>query len=241
MSSKILFIFEGKNMENMIKNNLTKFFLNNNPIITCAYCTTIYKMYAEISNDEDLDTFNLIKDIEINRNKLKDFRRSDFAEIYMFFDYDGHATNADDRKIDDLLNFFDEETEKGKLYLSYPMVESLKHIESLNTFEDLKVRCKENINYKSIVKDNSLKELTHIIHYELEQWKTLLNLHLKKMNKIVNENYIFPDSIVTQKEIFDKQKEKYIDVDRTVAVLSAFPVFLHDYYGNEETKKLTDN
>ena len=57
MSSKVLFIFEGPKLENSITDNLTKFFVNENTIITCAYCTTIYKMYSEISKDEDLDTF----------------------------------------------------------------------------------------------------------------------------------------------------------------------------------------
>jgi hypothetical protein len=139
MSSKVLFIFEGPKLEKSITDNLTKFFVNENAIITCAYCTTIYKMYAEISKDEDLDTFNLLKEIEVNKEKLKDFKRSDFAQIYMFFDYDGHATNASDKKIKELLDFFNEETEKGKLYISYPMVEALKHIENFDTFEELKI------------------------------------------------------------------------------------------------------
>lgn len=237
MSNKVLFIFEGPKLESSITNNLTKFFVNENTIITCAYCTTIYKMYSEICKDEDLDTFNLVKDIEINRDKLKDFKRSDFAEIYMFFDYDGHATNACDKKINELLNFFNEETEKGKLYISYPMVEALKHIENLNTFEDLKVSCKKNIDYKKIVRKNGLENLKPIIHYDILKWRELINLHLRKMNKIVNNKFIFPSDIINQLVIFNNQLTKYINVDQTVAVLSAFPVFLHDYYGNDEIIK----
>jgi len=112
MSNNILFIFEGTKTEKSITDNLTKFFVNENTVITCAYCTTIYKMYADISEDEYLDTFGLVKDIEANKDTLKDFKSSDFAQIYMFFDYDGHATNASDKKLSDLLDFFNEETEK---------------------------------------------------------------------------------------------------------------------------------
>ena len=54
MSSKVLFIFEGPKLEGTITNNLNKFFVNEDIITTCAYCTTIYKMYAEISEDGDL-------------------------------------------------------------------------------------------------------------------------------------------------------------------------------------------
>ncbi|MEB3800751.1 hypothetical protein INQ45_06610 [Flavobacterium columnare] len=237
MSSKVLFIFEGPKLEKLITDNLTQFFVNENTVITCAYCTTIYKMYSEISEDEDLDTFNLLKDMEINKEKLKDFKRSDFAQIYMFFDYDGHATNASDEKIKKLLEFFNEETEKGKLYISYPMVEAFKHIEDFDAFEELKVPCKENIDYKRIVRQKGLESLKHIINYEIDNWSELINAHLKKMNKIVHNSYIFPNDIIEQIIIFDNQLTKYINLDKTVGVLSAFPVFLHDYYGNEEIKK----
>ena len=108
----------------------------------------------------------MVKEIEINKEKLKDFKRSDFAQIYLFFDYDGHATNASDKKITELLSFFNEETEKGKLYISYPMVESFKHIESTDEFEDLKVPCKVKIDYKKLVRKKGLEDLKQIINYD---------------------------------------------------------------------------
>jgi hypothetical protein len=157
MSNNILFILEGPKTEKSITDNLTKFFVNENTVITCAYCTTIYKMYTEISEDEYLDTFSLVKDIDANKETLKGLKRSDFAQIYMFFDYDGHATNACDKKLNDLLEFFNEETEKGKLYISYPMVEALKHIESFDTFKDLKVASKDFKNYKKSLTISVLK------------------------------------------------------------------------------------
>ena len=214
-----------------------KFFINENCVITCAYCTTIYKMYNEISNDEFLDTFNLLKDIEINKNTLDKFKRSDFAQIYMFFDYDGHATNASDKKLKDLLEFFNEETEKGKLYISYPMVEALKHIERFDTFKDLKFDCNDFKNYKKKVSINCIETLKHFQFYELNTWKDVIKCHLKKMNNIVNNAYEFPVEIIGQLIIFSNQIEKYKKIDQTVAILSAFPVFVHDYYGNEELKK----
>jgi hypothetical protein len=233
MSNKILFIFEGSK-EKSITDNLTKFFVNDNTIVTCTYCTTIYKMYNEILADEFLDTFNLVKEMEVNKAILKGLKRSDFAQIYMFFDYDSHATNANDKKLDKLLNFFNEETEKGKLYISYPMVEALKHIEDFNTFKDLKVTCEKN--YKKVVNSNCINNLRDFNHYNLDIWKNLIETHLKKMNEVVNDSYNFPTTIIDQLTIFNKQLEKYININKKVAVLSAFPIFLHDYYGNEEIK-----
>lgn len=240
MSNNILFIFEGPKTEKLIANNLTKFFVNENTVVTCAYCTTIYTMYSDISEDEYLDTFSLVKDIATNKDTLKDFKRTDFAQIYMFFDYDGHATNASDNKLNDLLSFFNEETEKGKLYISYPMVEALKHIESFETFKELKVALKDFGKYKKIVSDNCLESLKHFQLYDLITWKILIDVHLKKMNEVVNSTYEFPNDIIDQLKIFNKQKEKHISLDENVAVLSAFPIFLHEYYGNEVIKKLIE-
>jgi hypothetical protein len=191
-------------------------------------------MYNEILADEFLDTFNLVKEMEENKAILKGLKRSDFAQIYMFFDYDSHATNANDKKLDKLLNFFNEETEKGKLYISYPMVEALKHIEDFNTFKDLKVTCEKN--YKKVVNSNCINNLRDFNHYNLDIWKNLIETHLKKMNEVVNDSYNFPTTIIDQLTIFNKQLEKYININKKVAVLSAFPIFLHDYYGNEEIK-----
>jgi len=236
MSSNILFIFEGPKAEKLITDSLTNYFVNENTVITCAYCTTIYKMYTEISEDEYLDTFTLVKDINENRASLKDFKRTDFAQIFLFFDYDGHASNANDGKLKALLEFFNEETDKGKLYISYPMVEALKHIPNFDTFKDIKAAIIEFVGYKKFVKKNCLEILIHIHQYDLDIWKKLIENHLKKMNEIVYDLYEFPNVIVDQPTIFQKQIEKHIKVDQTVSVLSSFPVFLHDYYGNVDLK-----
>ena len=57
-----------------------------------------------------------------------------------------------------------------------------------------------------------------------------------KMNYIVTGSFSFPTAIVPQLTIFSKQLDKLINVSLVVAVLSSFPIFLHDYYGNEGLK-----
>ena len=231
--SNILFIFEGEKTEQFIIKNLTKYFINeqNNTLITCAYCAEIYQLYDEISKDIDLDTFTLLKKIKANKEVLAQYSRNDFAEIYMFFDYDGHSTLANDNKIIDLLNLFNEETEKGKLYINYPMVESLKHIKSIESFKDSKVNAKENIRYKELVNFESRNEYKQINNYSEKLWLQVINLHIMKANFITNDKYILPLNNISQFNIFEKQLEKYINIDNTVSVLNSFPIFLLDYYG----------
>lgn len=238
MSNNILFVFEGGRTEEQIVSNMQTFFVNENTAIKCVYGAEIYQIYKQIEADEDLDAFNLIK----NRNAettaiLSSYNRADFAEIYMFFDYDGHSTLADDKKLETLIDFFKEETDKGKLYVSYPMVEALRHICDYETFKDLNVDCKKNISYKNLVHNSCIEGLKDFSKYNLETWKQLIHTHLKKMNHIVNDSFSLPSDVISQLIIFSKQVEKFINVNSTAAVLSAFPIFIHDYYGNDEVKK----
>lgn len=233
MSNNILFVFEGEKTEKKITDNLTRYFLNENTIIQCAYCTDIYRLHKEILEDEDLDTFVLLRNIPQNTPTLSDFTREDFAEIYMFFDYDGHATLAEDEKVVEVLEIFCEETASGKLFISYPMVEALKHYRASTDFKNLKVKAKQNINYKNLVHHNSDPGLRDFNAYTKDIWATLIAQHLMKMNFIVNNDYSVPSDNSSQEVIFQNQLDKYINLDSTVGVLSAFPIFLFDYYGEK--------
>ena len=62
-------------------------------------------------------------------------KSSDFSEIYLFFDYDFQNTNLTldqmNERLQEMLEMFDDETDNGKLYVSYPMVESLCYTKQL--------------------------------------------------------------------------------------------------------------
>lgn len=236
--SNILFVFEGEKTEEQLVNSLTKFFFTEKTLVKCAYCAEIYQLHKAISIDSDLDTFSLLKEIPQNKEILKEFDRDDFAEIYLFFDYDGHSTLANDDSLEEMLKLFNEETESGKLLISYPMVESLKHLSDKIDFKLLKVSAKENIKYKQIVGDECDNQYMQFSKYTIEIWRKLFENHLMKMNYIIDDNFHFPTINYTQDLIFKKQREKYINVDSTVAVLSGFPVFIFDYYGNEKIKDI---
>lgn len=189
-----------------------------------------------MKQDEDLDVFSLLK----NRiTELKNYKKNDFSEIYLFFDCDSHATNASKEKLENLLEIFDDETENGKLYVSYPMVEALKHYKDSESFKNITAICSEN--YKKEINDFCNQNNISLIdfnQYDKTIWKGLITAHLYKMNYIINDDYSFPTQIYSQLEIFNHQKTKFIDKNNKVSVLSAFPVSIHDYFGNEQTKNI---
>lgn len=240
MSSKILFICEGASTEKQIVESMCTHIFSSNADVTvrCVYGAEIYQLYKDIKAEgepEFVDVFEILK--RRDKDSLAQYSRDDFAEIYLFFDYDGHATGADDSKIFELLEFFDNETEKGKLLISYPMVEAIKHLNNL-PFINTKVKCKEKINYKNLIQKECQHPYIDVTRYDTQIWREIISEHLKKMNYIVCDSYELPSKIVFQDIIFQHQYEKFISQDSTVSVLSAFPIFIHDYFGNAETLKI---
>ena len=115
-TNKILFVFEGAKTENMIVANLEKTYFGGKEIaFKCIFGAEIYQLYKTIKKDPELDLFNLLKERDPNNEIFKEYKRSDFAEIYLFFDYDGHSSMAADYKLSELIDLFSEETNFGKL------------------------------------------------------------------------------------------------------------------------------
>ncbi len=249
-----LFIFEGGRAENKIFKKLEQNFLGRKFGIKCVYDAEVYQLYQQLKADDfALDIVNLLKERNsILAEELKDYNRDSFASVYLFFDYDGHSTLADDRKLIEMLDFFDNDTDNGLLFISYPMVEALRHYRDMESFKDLTVKCKrdkcpyaddcdskdsclEEPHYKNFVPTDSRPSLSNINGYTFEVWKELVTAHLCKMNYLVNDSFSMPETVVGQRQVFDSQLEKHI-LHRCseVAVLSAFPLFVLDYFGVEK-------
>ncbi|SFP89428.1 hypothetical protein [Hydrogenimonas thermophila] len=223
-----LLVFEGERTEEQIFNSLNKYFFNeDNPIIYGIYANNIYKLYNEIKADEDLDIFMLLKENQKN-GQLENIKREDVAEIYLFFDYDGHDTQANNEAVDEMIELFNNETEYGKLYINYPMVESIRHISKNIDFKEL-IHNTFDKKYKNRVHNESDNQYKQVKKYNKDLWLSIIKLHLKKANYIAN-NVFEAKQTVTQKQIFQNQLEKYI-VNNQVAILSSIALFVVDWYG----------
>lgn len=240
MSENILFVFEGEKTEKVITNSMLSFFIQDEgrTVVRTAYKSNIYSLYNKMKKDEFLDIFELIK--ESNEN-LKDFTRDRFSQVYLFFDYDGHDPQASDQIVSDMIGFFNEETEKGKLFISYPMVESLKCIKDINDcneFYSLEFEVCNFKGYKEFVHGYSDNNISNFTSYTKEKWGKVIKAHLSKGNLIVHGQKELPKLAVLQNDIFDKQKTDFLDTKQSVSVLGAFPLMILEYYGIERTLSL---
>ena len=252
-----LFVFEGIRAESKYVNSLEKNFLGKKISVKCVYDAEIYQLYRRMKEDDfSFDMVELLKERnQKNAEILKEYNRDSFAYIYLFFDYDAHSTLANDDNIAEMLNFFDNETENGLLYISYPMLEAIRHFRDMESFKFQTVKCKrtnciykdncEKVDacmnephYKTFSAVNSRPQLNNINKYTTKIWKELILANICKMNYLVNDIFDFPTKIESQSIIFRKQFEKHINHKcPEVAVLSAFPIYILDYYGVDLLRK----
>ncbi|MGS0541203.1 hypothetical protein HXW87_21695 [Pseudomonas sp. Y5-11] len=243
MGNHILLVFEGQKTEPEVFESLRRFYLNDlgdRTFVIAIYGCEIYSLYHKMKNDEYLDLFLLLKSDARNKDLLKDINKDQVSEIYLLFDYDGHAPTATDDKLLEMLGVFNEETERGKLYISYPMVESLKHLPDNLCFSTVVVPCKQNIQYKALVGTQVPERLKSFKLLEQSHWKAMLEAHCKKLNHLITGDFSISETYVCQHEILSTQIQKHIKPNEHVAVLSAFPIFVKDYYGAKKLIELIE-
>jgi hypothetical protein len=251
MSEHILFIFEGRITEQNITDNLCLFFINDEGkrLARASYGFNIYQLYQKLSDDPGLDLYELVVEEILKRDLITDNDQAvieigdseKISDIYLFFDYDCHCTNADDQKLQVMLTRFDDSQGDGLLNISYPMVEAIRHQENaeytymLHSTADLS-------NYKDWIKAQRRAEniSTDYFNWGLYTgpiWKEIIDVNLRRANQLVNNTSILPDIPVESLEIFDAQKSKHIPSSEVV-VLSSFPLMLHIFYGNKLSEKV---
>jgi len=236
MANYILFVFEGEKREPQIFESLKRYYFSagTSAILIAAYCSNIYSLYHQLDNDPDLDLFPLLKGKPKNSG-LSGISRDEISETYLFFDHDGHDGAASHGKLDTMLFLFDEETHHGKLYISYPMVEALKHLNDATHFKDVVFQIPAGVSYKREVGKSGAAHYRHIPRLSRVKWKKIISEHCKKLNYLMTGKFEFPTSLTSQLDILASQKAKHIDTKNEVAVLSGFPIFVIDYYGCNKT------
>lgn len=232
MTNKILFIFEGVKREKQFHRYFDKIlFSNEDSIIIDCYGNNIYELYKELQDDSFNDFINIFTVLQKKDGScLGSYKREDFAEVYLFFDYDPHDSKACDAKIIKMLELFNNETEFGLLFISYPMIESLYHTtycRNIDSFLTHNVDYDQCSSFKTdISKENIQDKGFDLVKYDHTRWANLFILHCKKANFIVNKTKDFPESCISQEVLFTEIKK--LDV---IPVLSAFPLMYQYYYG----------
>ena len=250
----ILFVFEGAEREPKIFKTLERLFFGAGERIVCSFGNNIYELYRQLTElDGDGDIVSVLR--ENDAQLPAGIKSSDFSEIYLFFDYDFQNTNLTlsqmNERLQEMLEMFDDETDNGKLYVSYPMVESLCYTKQLpdEHFVEYTIsrsECMER-SFKDLAQEFSFYgsldfiELPDSGHRRprkretagvRQNWIWLVQQHTSKANSMCEGVPRMPvdKKAVSQERIFDAQCRMYLCDGERIAILNGFPLFLFDYF-----------
>lgn len=263
----ILFVFEGVKREPELFRTIETLFFQNKQNIVCSFGNNIYELYNELKAFEgEGDIVSILRERYIGRADspfTKDIKSSDFSEIYLIFDYDFQNKNLPlavmNNQIDEMLDLFDDETDNGRLYINYPMVEAIRYTKTLPDadywrYMVSRAGCVES-SFKNMAEDfsdyKSLDFLTLNIRRtptekELksrkENWLLVVSQNVAKANYICRGANIVPKDkdVICQQAVFNAQKRIISEAD-SVSILSAFPLFLFDYFPKERILPIVES
>ena len=243
--SQIALIVEGEKREVKYFENLKKNFFpsKNIKLLTLSAGENIYMLWKQMSKDDfETDIIEVLREYSPSASRvLKGFKRTDFQEVYLFFDYEAQQNNLgkNDKPageiILDMLKQFDNETENGKLYISYPMCEALRDIqkESCRAFTDCFVKLDKLSSYKKDAAEGNI--YVDVGTYNINDWQMIIHIFVARLKCIFGvegectELLNWYKKVISTEDIFCVERAEVSERSR-VFVLSAFPEFLLDYF-----------
>lgn len=250
----ILFVFEGEKREPQLLKEIESCFNFGKEQILCSYRNQIQGLYSKVEElrragieGGGVDLVALLKqklekhpDDEIHTIKSSD----DVSEIYLFFDLDPQdpriRLEKQLRRVEEQLDFFDNETTNGKLYISYPMIEAIFYTKELPdpNFPSYTVKITECRDFKSKAQQFTKYDSFQFTEPKDKCWSDLVAQHVRKARALTELSEGKP----SPKDIFIAERDKHIrpqdkhirPQDRELSILASLPLFLYDYFGEKK-------
>lgn len=252
-SAKVLFVLEGEQPEGNIVARLQKAFPEeladlSSDLVKIVFSSNIYSLYGKLKDDDGfLDVVEVLKELHKEDVELQDLDRESVSQVFLFFDLDIHGLaqpiEQSCEQLDELLNFFDNETENGKLFLSYPMAEAINicDIENGLMSDDRKLfsidKC-VNDGFKHFANDLNRDSKTICRANCRENWLIICKANYEKAQWLME----LPTGTLSleqmQQPTILQHQQVLIKNEDVVATLSAFPFFLLEYVGAEKITEI---
>ena len=252
-SAKVLFVLEGEQPEGNTLARLQRAFPKeladlSEDLVECVYSSHIYGLYNKLKEDDGFsDVIEVLKELYPEDDTLQNTKREDISQVFLFFDLDIHKQPIEKSccQLNELVQFFDNETENGKLFLSYPMAEAINicDIENGMMSDDRKLfnidDCVDdgfkhfandlNRDSKTICRANCRENWLIISKANYEKAKWLMHLTSEELFSILDQ---------MQQCVILLHQQTLIKKDNVVATLSAFPFFLLEYVGAGKMREI---
>lgn len=245
-SAKVLFVLEGEQPEGNIVARLQKAFPEeladlSSDLVKIVFSSNIYSLYGKLKDDDGfLDVVEILKELHKEDKELQGLDRESVSQVFLFFDLDIHGLaqpiEQSCEQLCELVKFFNNETENGKLFLSYPMVEVVNICDQSNGLmsEDRKLfkicDC-EGDGFKHFVNDLNRDSETICRANCRENWLIVCKANYEKAQWLME----LPTGTLSleqmQQPTILQHQQVLIKNEGVVATLSAFPFFLLEYLG----------
>jgi hypothetical protein len=214
-NKNILFIVEGTGAEPRLLKSINRV-IGFNEYEVYAYKTSIYELYdvcEDMSKDDDLDLLLVLKERTLDPNERKTLSRR-YASIFLIFDFDPHHQKYELSKIKELIGFFDDSRNNGKLLLSFPMIESHRHLLKMpdRDFLSLVVDANGLRAYKQLVHDTS--HYQDIQAYDYQIVSEMIAHHMIKFNHMVHGINRMPDA-EGYHDLIANHYDRLVDIQHT--------------------------
>lgn len=195
-SKRILFIVEGETDEPEFIEQVKSVLFSDYDIDYYTYKTSIHDLVDYLCVDGEFDTDIDIKLALANLDKneeQKEVLNKKYTDIFLIFDMEPHYQKQRFDQICEMLKFYNDSGDNGKLYINYPMMQSYKHLNEMPDlqFEHKTVSVEEVQNYKALVGTES--KYQDLKKYTYEIIMSICAHHLKKMNYILNKSFDVPN------------------------------------------------
>lgn len=238
-----VFIVEGDREKELFE-NIKQFFFATKKIkfVTLPAEQNIYMLWKTLKDDEyQTDIVEVLKEkVGTANDLLAGIERKEIDEVFLIFDFDRHQDNlphdvSPDEVLDEMLRIFCDETDQGKLYISYPMIEAIRDWswDKCNAFYKCALKFSEFGEYKTRSAENNPNVI--IGHYGVDEWRNIFKVFVMRLRCLFELQQVpsqdFYRKNITPYNIYLKQKAKYINKNQAF-ILSFVPEFLLDYFGD---------
>lgn len=229
---KILILVEGERIDIALMKHLLIIYNIDIKYEIVSYKTNIYALYNEMFSENDPSAFDLLqilKEREQN-HKLKSIFDYFYSDILLIFDFEPQAPEFAPDKIQNMVEYFVESSNMGKLYLNYPMVEAFYHMTSIPdslfdtyyaTLSELKMH-----EYKARVNRENRNHDYRKFAISKEECNIVIRQHISKSFILCGKEC--RDFLPTQIMILAKQLKLLNDEQKT-AVISTCCFFIPEY------------
>lgn len=221
--AKILMLVEGAKTDVKLMQHLLNVYGISDSHQIVSYNTNIYELYDRMFRDgqqEDRDLLQVLKEKEIDKEKRKVFDDR-YSDVLLIFDLDPQDPNFSPEHISEMLLYFSESTDHGKLYLNYPMVESFYHMRTIpdEGYNSYTAALKElkNHSYKTRVRNENRNHDYRKFAVNRKECSTVILQNINKAQWMTNmkEDKILqlPDSsVILQIQLSEIKRENRVYV-----------------------------